>query len=47
MNKFLTAQRLKDTAYVTVGAFFLANSINGVLLPNYLVAGGANGISIV
>lgn len=23
MNKFFTAQRLKDTAYVTVGAFIL------------------------
>ena len=47
MNKFFTAQRLKDTAYVTVGAFILAISINAVLLPNKLVAGGANGISIV
>ena len=37
MNKFFTAQRLKDTAYVTVGAFILAISINAVLLPNKLV----------
>ena len=46
-EQIFTAQRLKDTAYVTVGAFILAISINAVLLPNKLVAGGANGISIV
>ncbi|MGK0552141.1 YitT family protein [Enterococcus faecalis] len=47
MTNFFTLQRLKDTLYVTVGAFILAVSINAVLLPNKLVAGGANGISIV
>ena len=47
MNKFFTAQHLKDTAYVTVGAFILAISINAVLLPNKLVAGGANALVLL
>lgn len=47
MNKFLTSKCLRETVYVTVGAFILAISINTILLPNKLVVGGANGISIV
>lgn len=47
MTNILTQQRVKDALYVTAGAFILAISINAVLLPNKLVAGGANGISIV
>lgn len=40
-------KKFKDVAYVTLGAFLLAISINSLLLPNHLVAGGANGISII
>jgi len=47
MNKFITKQRLQDTGYVIVGALLLAISINCFLLPNKIVAGGANGISVV
>lgn len=38
---------LKDGLYVTIGSILLAISINSILLPNSIVAGGANGISIV
>ncbi|CAM3351029.1 YitT family protein [Vagococcus fessus] len=47
MEKFFTKQRLTDLAYVIVGSFVLALSINLLLEPNDLVAGGANGISII
>lgn len=40
-------QRVKDTLYVTLGAFILALSVNLVFLPNQIVAGGASGLSIV
>lgn len=36
-------QRIQETIYVTVGAFFLAVSVNMIFLPNQIVAGGANG----
>lgn len=38
---------IKDGLSVTIGAFLLAISINSILLPSSIVAGGANGISIV
>lgn len=47
MSKFMTKQRIQEACFVIVGAFLLAVSINSVLLPNKVVAGGANGISIV
>ena len=40
-------QRLKETLYVTLGAFILAISVNLIFLPNQIVAGGASGLSIV
>ncbi|OEG16947.1 hypothetical protein BCR25_03440 [Enterococcus termitis] len=42
-----TKRQIQDTLYVTIGSFILAVSINSVLLPNKIVAGGANGISVV
>ncbi|MEI5990206.1 YitT family protein [Enterococcus termitis] len=42
-----TKQQIQDTLYVTIGSLILAISINSVLLPNKIVAGGANGISVV
>ncbi|WP_265457202.1 YitT family protein [Enterococcus sp. HY326] len=47
MQKFFQKQLVQDTLFVTVGAFVLALSINSILLPNRIVAGGANGISVV
>lgn len=47
MSKFMTKQRIFDLMYVLGGAFVLAVSINSILLPNQIVAGGANGISII
>ena len=47
MKRFVTKQRLQDAGYVIVGALLLAISINCFLLPNKIVAGGANGISVV
>lgn len=47
MEKFFTKQRLTDLSYVIAGSFVLALSINLLLEPNDLVAGGANGISII
>jgi uncharacterized membrane-anchored protein YitT (DUF2179 family) len=46
-NMKFTKKQLQDTLYVTVGSFVLAVSINSILLPNKIVAGGANGISVV
>lgn len=42
-----TKTRVKDALYVTIGSFLLAVSINSIFLPNKIVAGGANGISVV
>lgn len=42
-----TKRQIQDALYVTIGSFVLAVSINSVLLPNKIVAGGANGISVV
>ncbi|MBO0441182.1 YitT family protein [Candidatus Enterococcus ikei] len=42
-----TKKQIQDTLYVTIGSFILAVSINSILLPNKIVAGGANGISVV
>lgn len=42
-----TKQQIQDTLYVTIGSLILAISINSILLPNKIVAGGANGISVV
>lgn len=42
-----TKRQIQDTLYVTIGSFILAVSINSILLPNKIVAGGANGISVV
>ncbi|WEG73298.1 YitT family protein [Vagococcus intermedius] len=47
MLKFFTKERLAELGYVMVGSFILAVSINSVLKPNEIVAGGANGISII
>ena len=47
MKKQEQVQRLKETLYVTVGAFILAISVNLIFLPNQIVAGGASGLSIV
>ena len=47
MTKIFTRDRLQDAFFVAAGAFVLAISINSVLLPNKIVAGGANGISVV
>lgn len=47
MKKQEQLQRLKETLYVTIGAFILAISVNLIFLPNQIVAGGASGLSIV
>lgn len=47
MKNIFTKRQLQDAFYVTIGSLILAISINSILLPNKLVAGGANGISIV
>ena len=47
MKKQEQVQRLKETLYVTLGAFILAISVNLIFLPNQIVAGGASGLSIV
>ena len=47
MSKIVTKQRVLDLVYVLSGALVLAISINAILLPNQIVAGGANGISII
>lgn len=47
MLKFFTKERIAELGYVLVGSFILAVSINSVLKPNEIVAGGANGISII
>ncbi|MFZ1540950.1 MAG: YitT family protein [Enterococcus aquimarinus] len=47
MKKQDQVQRLKETLYVTLGAFILAISVNLIFLPNQIVAGGASGLSIV
>ncbi|MGY3748473.1 YitT family protein [Vagococcus salmoninarum] len=47
MSNFFTKERVLSLLYVVTGAFILAVSINSVLLPNQIVAGGANGISII
>ncbi|WP_086277982.1 MULTISPECIES: YitT family protein [unclassified Enterococcus] len=47
MEMKFTKQQIQDTLYVTIGSLILAISINSVLLPNKIVAGGANGISVV
>lgn len=47
MLKKLSKGRLLEIALVFVGAFLLAVSINSVLLPNQIAAGGASGISII
>ena len=47
MKKQELVQRLKETLYVTLGAFILAISVNLIFLPNQIVAGGASGLSIV
>jgi len=43
----ISKKQIQETLYVTVGSFLLAVSINTILLPNKIVAGGANGISVV
>ncbi|WP_101773382.1 YitT family protein [Peptostreptococcus faecalis] len=47
MNKVKNTQRLKELLYVTIGALLLGISINSILLQNKIVAGGANGVSII
>lgn len=47
MLKVITKQRLLELFYVLTGALVLAISINSILLPNQIVAGGANGVSII
>ncbi|MBP2100280.1 YitT family protein [Enterococcus rivorum] len=47
MQKNYYQKLFKDGLFVTIGSFLLAISINSILLPNSIVAGGANGISIV
>lgn len=47
MKKQEQVKRLKETLYVTLGAFILAISVNLIFLPNQIVAGGASGLSIV
>jgi len=47
LKKQEQVQRLKETLYVTLGAFILAISVNLIFLPNQIVAGGASGLSIV
>lgn len=38
---------VKDCLFVTVGAFLIALGINVFFLPNHIVSGGMNGVSIV
>lgn len=45
--KILKKENVVDLLFVLVGSFMLALSINLLLKPNQLVAGGANGISII
>lgn len=47
MKTFIRKKQFIDALYVTLGSFVLAISINCILLPNKLVAGGASGISVV
>lgn len=47
MKKQEQVKRLKESLYVTLGAFILAISVNLIFLPNQIVAGGASGLSIV
>ncbi|BAL61824.1 YitT family protein [Melissococcus plutonius] len=47
MKKVIMNKKVKELLFVTLGSLVLAVSINSILLPNALVAGGANGISIV
>nr|WP_271494199.1 YitT family protein [Enterococcus sp. 5H] len=47
MKMKFSKRQIQDTLYVTIGSFILAVSINSILLPNKIVAGGANGISVV
>ena len=47
MKKFDIRVFFKDYIYVTIGSLILAVTMNTVLLPNHLVAGGASGISVV
>lgn len=47
MQKNFFQRYLQEPLFVIAGSFILAVAINSVLLPNKLVAGGANGISIV
>lgn len=47
MSTFFTKERMISLEYVLLGSFLLAVSINSILLPNQIVAGGANGISII
>lgn len=47
MKKIVTSQQVQDAFFVSLGALVLAISINCILLPNQIVAGGANGISVV
>lgn len=47
MKKLMKNMRFREIFLVTIGAFILALSINSILLPNLLVAGGANGLAVV
>jgi uncharacterized membrane-anchored protein YitT (DUF2179 family) len=47
VKKFDIRVFFKDYIYVTIGSLILAITMNTVLLPNHLVAGGASGISVV
>lgn len=47
MKKLMENTRFREIFLVTIGAFILALSINSILLPNLLVAGGANGLAVV
>ena len=47
MKALIQKKQLQDALYVTIGSLVLALSINCILLPNKIVAGGASGISVV
>ena len=47
MKNLFTKQQAQEAFYVVLGAFVLAISINCILLPNQIVAGGANGIGVI
>lgn len=47
MKKIMTKERIVSLLYVTVGAFLLAVSMQSVLEPNQIVAGGATGVSVI